>query len=323
MSPAPAVADVEISIVSLGRIDQLRGCVSGLAPACAGLAWRLTVVDNSADGAAVADLLAPLPWATVVRSEGRRGFAANQNLALTPIVEQRRARYVLILNDDTELDPRCVARLVRDGDADGRIGAVSPVIRDGHGTREADTFAWPTLRNQLPRMLLPSLGPPAAHGTGWLNGAAMLVRSSALEAVGVFDPAFFLFFEETDLCRRMTRAGWTLAVCADASLVHLRHGTTGQHAPSLSIEQQVLRSRYLYVRKHHGAASARTLAGLGRGALALRALKAAALARHRRDADRTPALLWQLARYSPSHATALERTASADADIASQCQKRR
>jgi GT2 family glycosyltransferase len=310
LSARSPVTDVEISIVTLGDAAQLGRCMAGLQAACGSLAWRLTIVDNSARELALGDALASVPAASVVRSKGRRGFAANQNLALSPIIEQRRARYVLILNDDTELDMGCVSALVRHADSDMRIGAVSPVIRDGHGNREADMFAWPTLRNQAARMLLPSLGAPALDGSGWLNGAAMLVRMAALVEVGMFDESFFLFFEETDLCRRMVRAGWRLGVCGEASLTHHRYGTTRQHTPNLGIEQQVLRSRYLYFRKHHGAASALALDAISRAALAARAAKAAAAGRDRREHRQSAALLWQLARYPPSRPSTTERQAS-------------
>lgn len=303
---AQPTADVEISIVSLGDMAQLRRCIERLPAACAGLSWRVSLVDNAPRPIELGNLLANVPFATVLRSEGRRGFAANQNLALSPILQEGRTRHVLILNDDTEPDAQAVTRLVRHADADPHIGAVTPAVRDPCGKREPDLFAWPTLRNQATRMLLPRLPSPAPRGSGWLNGAAMLVRANTLEEVGVFDPSFFLFFEETDLCLRMVRMGWTLDVCDEASLVHHRHGTTGQHTLDVNLEQQVLRSRYLYFRKHRGTASARALSAVSRGALALRAAKAAALTRRHAETSRESMVLWQLARYAPSRPTQLE-----------------
>lgn len=299
----PSSADVEISIVSLGDLDQLSGCLAGLPAACAGLAWRVTVVDNSpGDGLDLARILAGLP-AAVVRSAVRRGFAANQNLVLGPVVASARARHVLILNDDTELDPGAVTRLVSHADADPRLGAVGPAIRDGRGAREPDLYAWPAVWEQALAVALPGRAPRRPPASGWLNGAAILARTACLAEVGIFDPSFFLFFEEADLCLRMVRAGWRLDVCPAASLVHHRHGTTGQRTLNLRIEQQMLRSRHLFFAKHHGAAAATALGALSRVALALRAAKAAAAREDRGAAG----VLWRLAAYAPSRPSELER----------------
>jgi len=297
---------VEISIVSLGDAAQLSRCVHGLPAACAGIAWLLSVVDNSPAGLEVGALHAAVPWAAVVRSEGRRGFGANQNLVLESLVDAGRARYALILNDDTELDADAVTRLVRHADAEPKIGAVSPIIRDRSGRREAELFAWPRVWEQLRRMMLPRLPPRRPPRSGWLNGAAMLVRTATLRDVGVFDSSFFLFFEDTDLCLRIVRAGWSLDVCQTASLVHHGHGTTGQCPLSLAIEQQMLRSRYLFFCKHHGSASAQTLSALSRCALAVRAAKAATMAWPRGDGAQKARVLWALARYAPTRPTVLE-----------------
>ncbi len=306
MGAETASLDVEISIVTLGDVGQLARCAVGLPAACAGVTWALTVVDNSPRGLDLRPLLAGLP-ATVVRSDGPCGFAANQNLVLGPLVDGRRARYVLILNDDTELDGEAVARLVGHADADPRIGAVSPAIRNGAGRREPDRYAWPTLREATLGAMLPRRTARPAPDSGWLNGAAILVRAAALAQVGVLDPSFFLFFEETDLCLRLVRAGWRLAVCPSASLVHHRHGTTGQASLNLRVEQQMLRSRYLFFLKHHGRGSARALAAVTRAGLVLRAAKAIALGRRSGETSRTASVLWSLARYAPSAPAALER----------------
>jgi GT2 family glycosyltransferase len=328
METQPGEVDVEISVVSLGDVAQLSRCAATLPAACAGLDWRLTVVDNSPRGLELPTAMLDGIAASVVRSEGPRGFAANQNLVLAAVVAQRRARYVLILNDDTEVDPAMLARLVRHADGDPRLGAVSPAVRDPAGHREPDRFAWPGVAEQAARALLPRLGPRRAGGSGWLNGAALLARTACLADVGLFDPSFFLFFEETDLCLRMVRGGWRLDVCRGAGLVHRRHGTTGQaQRLNLRVEQQMLRSRYLFFLKHRGRAAAETLAALTRCALALRAAKAAMGARigggSAAEARRTALVLWRLAAYAPRRPTPLESPDGRPETPAGQCRKRR
>jgi GT2 family glycosyltransferase len=306
-----APADVEVSVVSLGGVELLGACLRTLPAACAGLRWRLSVVDNSPAGQA---LPAGAPPATVVvRSAGRRGFGANHNLVLAGVVAQERARYVLVLNDDTELDPGSVAALVGHADRRPRVGGLCPQIRDAAGRPEPSRLPWPSVAQQVRGAALPGR-PPGDQGRGWLNGACLLLRAAALREVGLFDPAFFLFFEDTDLCRRLAAAGWELDVCREAAILHHRHATI--LAPDIrhAIEEQMLRSRYLYFAKHHRPAAARAVTALVHGALLVRAAKMLAEAR----GGSGPASgfsragsLWTLSRTRPTRPSRLELEARA------------
>ncbi|MGI8412546.1 MAG: glycosyltransferase [Solirubrobacteraceae bacterium] len=226
-------------------------------------------MDNSPSGLDLTHVRHDLSAAAVIRSKGRRGFGANQNLVLVRVVAERRARYVLVLNDDAELGTSSVTTLVRCADQRPRTGAVGPFM-PGSGP---SMFAWPTRASQalgsvFPRFLLR----PTAE-EGWLTGACMLVRTDALAEVGLFDPQYFLFFEDTDLCRRLTNAGWHTEHCSAATAVHHRRQTTTRTSTEVEIQKQMFRSQYLYCRKHHGRLAARVLNGLARSALLARTVK--------------------------------------------------
>lgn len=304
----PQLADVEVSIVSLEGGSQLTRCLAALPAACAGLAWRLTLVDNSPLGLDLTPCLAGLP-ATVLRSEGRRGFGANHNLVLAGLVCERRARYVLVLNDDTEPGPRSVTALVRHADRHSRTGALAPVIKNSRGTNEPPIIAWPTLSNQALGSIFPGFAPgPAPAERGRLNGACMLIRIAALAQVGLFDPRYFLFFEEADLCRRLRAAGWQIGHCPGASIVHHEGQTTRRMGSGIELEQQGIRSRYIYFRKHHGRLAARVLNGLVRSGLLARTIKAAvkAVAGREPTGSSTAGVLWALTRYPPTRPSPFE-----------------
>ena len=308
-------ADVEVSIVSLGATELLAACLRTLPRACEGLNWRLTVVDNSPAGQDLSAALAGVPSAAVIRSVGRRGFGANHNLVLARALADERARYVLVLNDDTELDPGAVATLVRQADRNPQAGALCPLIRDDRGCPEPSRLPWPSIVQQVLGAAFPGRAPGDGAG-GWLNGACLLLRAAAVREVGPFDPAFFLFFEDTDLCLRLRRAGWELDVCRDATIVHRRHGTI--LAPELrgAIEEQMLRSRYLYFRKHHAAAAARAVTALVHAALLARAAKMLVEARagRRPVGFSQPGTLWTLTRSRPTRPSRLELEARRQSD---------
>jgi GT2 family glycosyltransferase len=303
-----APADVEISIVSLGDTEMLAGCTETLAAACSGLSWRLSIVDNSPHGQNLERVLSTSSESSVLRRAGPRGFGANHNLNLERVLAECRARYVLVLNDDTKLDRQAVTKLVVHADTDASLGALCPEIRDPDGGLEPSRLQWPSPWQQVLRTAVPRRQARTEPEHGWLNGACMLLRTAALRQVGLFDDAFFLFFEDTDLCRRLEDAGWGLETNPDASIVHFGHGTILAPERRPDIEQQLLRSRYLYFRKHHGPIIAHTVTMLVRGALLARTVKmlAEAAAGRRPSGFSRARTLWALARNRPTRPSRLE-----------------
>lgn len=266
---------LHVSVVDHGRTASLLRCLATLPAACADIPWRLTVVENVA-GTDVAPVRAAIPDAEILVNPRPRGFGANHNRVLRPLLEAADVRYALVLNDDTELDPGSVAALVAFADAHPEVGAVAPSVVDGRGipqpVLEHFPSPWGEFLSSLARYPAPL--DPAGGRQGWLNGACLLLRVDALRQVGIFDERFFLFYEDTDLCARLHAAGWRLAVCADARIVHHAHATVGDPAFGSTMELQIVRSQYLYLRKHHGTVIAELLRIATRAGRGVRALKA-------------------------------------------------
>jgi GT2 family glycosyltransferase len=92
----------------------------------------------------------------------------------------------------------------------------------------------------------------------WVPGAFAIIRPSALASVGLFDPAFFLYYEEVDLCLRMRQAGLEVWYWPDVTITHLGGQSSRKlHAlefssPSAQVVLWRMRSTLLYYRKHHG-----------------------------------------------------------------------
>ena len=85
----------------------------------------------------------------------------------------------------------------------------------------------------------------------WLSGAALMCRRTALDQVGPFDPGYFMFSEEVDLCRRMANAGWLVAYVPQAQVTHYGGGSTDQAVPERHINFNTGKARYLRI--HEGA----------------------------------------------------------------------
>jgi GT2 family glycosyltransferase len=149
----------------------------------------------------------------VVRMPDNAGYAGGMNAGLRWLAE-RRAKTALLLTHDVRLDPGCVSELQRALGEDETVAVVGPVLRlpeqDGiwsTGMRETRGGA----RHQL------SLGPDQFMPRDAVDGSVMLVRMSAVALVGGFDERFFMYWEETDLCRRCRTSGFRVGVSMSAT----------------------------------------------------------------------------------------------------------
>jgi hypothetical protein len=97
-----------------------------------------------------------------------------------------------------------------------------------------------------------------AAAVDWVPGAYSIIRAEALAAAGPFDPRFFLYYEEVDLCKRIKQKGYSIWYWPDISVVHIG-GESSRQVRSLELSRTGaqltlwrMRSTLLYYRKHHG-----------------------------------------------------------------------
>jgi N-acetylglucosaminyl-diphospho-decaprenol L-rhamnosyltransferase len=301
MEAEPTPVDVQISLVNTDNAELLRRCLASLPAAAGAITWRASVVDNASRDGSGEVVRREFPWARLVENPRRLGFSANHNQVIGDVVSHDSARYVLVLNEDTELEPGSLEELVSFADREDGLGAAGPRLVEKDGREQVSYFRFPTVLDHFWSTLRPGRPPRHAETEGWLNGSCLLLRTEALRRIGPLDSRFFIFFEDTDLGLRLHRAGWRSAVCGSSRVVHHGHQTVSQSGVGTQMERQMLRSRYLYFHKHHGRQTAAAVVALVRMALGLRAAKAFLAGSIRGDGRerRLAGLLWSLARYDP------------------------
>jgi GT2 family glycosyltransferase len=248
--------DVCVIIVSHNGKRWLDAALSTLYASAGDLDLDVVVVDNGGDGSA-AYVEERFPQARTIVC-ANRGFGAANNEALATAD----ARYVLFLNPDTEflsgdlegpvaaLDrrPRIGLAGVRQVGAGGEL---APSIRRFPSTRNmlAEALAVeriPALRRFLGERVLAPSAYERETACDWTSGSFMIARREALADTGGFDERFFLFSEETDLCRRLKDAGWDVA---HLPLVTIRHFESERSATP-RMEAQAAYARLQFARKH-------------------------------------------------------------------------
>ena len=247
-------ASVDAVIVSFRSARTLRESVGPLA-AVPGA--HVVVVDNASDDdslATIADLAVD-----AVRAPRNGGFAYGCNLGIA----RGAAPYVLLLNPDAVLGARDLDVLVGVLEREPNVGLVAPRIMDADGRLVASRRRFPgvatawgqalMLHRLLPRTdeLLHG-GDDLASDPDWVSGSCMLVRRDVLERIGGLDEGFFLYSEDTDLCRRIRDAGLAIRYEPRATATH----AGGASAPRQDLLPALARSRVRYARLHASRASA-------------------------------------------------------------------
>lgn len=232
---------IDIVLVNYRSADDTLAALHLLAPWRHGVVW---LVDNSAhepdwadDSARLRQTSAALPWVRQLDSGGNVGFAAACNLAFA----QSRSKFFMLLNPDARITEADLLRLAQTLEENPGWGAVSPQIfwndarsfvlppaypqTPWHSMALALSTRWATLARWRARrdwqQATRKLGAGSAFAVDFLAGAALLVRRSAvLDSGGLFDPRYFMFFEDADLSLRLRRHGYGLAMASQASAVH-------------------------------------------------------------------------------------------------------
>jgi GT2 family glycosyltransferase len=262
--------DVSIIIVSFNTREVLRQCLQSVVDNACALEAEIIVVDNASSDGSAEMVEEDFPQVRLIRSAVNLGFAGGNNRALAEAC----GRYFVLLNSDAFFAPGALALAISHMDDTpecglggcrlvGRDGSSQPSSRCFHSVL-GDAIVLSGLAARFPKSRFfgrfdrtwTDQTIPAK--VDWVPGAFTILRPSALKRVGFFDPAFFLYYEEVDLCRRFKAAGIPVWFWPDIEVVHIGGESSRQltaldySSPSAQVVLWRMRSTLLYYRKHHG-----------------------------------------------------------------------
>jgi len=273
---------VELSycVVNTEQRQLLRYCLDSIARERAAVPFEteVLVLDNASRDGSAGAARAHGATTELIALEQRRGKGEND----TTLLRRARGRYALLLNEDSELEPGTTMALHAALDARPEAAVAGATLVNHEGVQQPSAWRFPgpgaALLTALwlhRRYVVQSRG-VRVREVDWVQSAALLVRRDAAGAIGYFDPAFFVYSDEVDFCKRLRDAGWDVIYVPDARAVC--------HQPAIDGGRQQIvelsRNRDRYMRKHHSPAAARAVRWLTACSYAMRALAALVLPDH-------------------------------------------
>ena len=271
--------DVSIIVVNWNVRDLLRECLrstledGGIAPE----RLELIVVDNDSHDGSVDMVRAEFPQLPLIANPHNKGFGSANNQAL-PLCH---GRYVLLLNPDTQVLPGALAALVKHMDATPDAAVMGCRLLNADGSLQRWTGgAYPRLANVVnhyffvDRVLPPSWRPMPLYldrdvktdiDVDWVSGAVMILRADRLGGQ-LFNPHYFMYGEDMELCHRLKTAGGRVVYTPVASIIHYQGESMKQQEASVMLSSlKGPRQFYLHMRGDKGVLlyDLVTIAGFG------------------------------------------------------------
>ena len=242
-APASSALDLTVVIVNYNVRALLQACLRSVLASQGRHTFEVIVVDNcSSDGSA--EMVSEFPEVRLIVSPSNDGFAAANNRGIRAA---KSSRYVMLLNPDTLVPPDAFEQLIEFMDAHPRAGVVGPKLIKQDGSLDlACRRSFPDPRvafyhafgldklfpksREFARYNLTFLDEDELNQVDCVVGAAMLVRSEAIEQAGLLDERFFMYGEDLDWAWRLRQRGWEVFYNPGVVIVHYKGQSSRQRS---------------------------------------------------------------------------------------------
>lgn len=219
-------------------------------------------VDNGSTDGTVELLQQEASWARVKLLGENVGFGRGCNAGFAEVTTP----YTILINPDAAVEPNVILGLAEFLDANPKVGIVGPAVIEGEreelgALQEAGERGTPMtiVKMVVPfvraeNKMRPIVPGSEAFRVGWVCGAVLMTRTDLVRQLGGFDPRFFLYWEETDLCRRADDSGFETWAVGSVVARHIGGASSVDDGTRVSgcIAEHFFQSRRYYMIKHHG-----------------------------------------------------------------------
>ncbi len=253
---------LSIVIVNWNVEEDLTNCIRSITENAPAGEHEVIVVDNASTDASAQMVKEQFPQVILVVNEENLGFAKANNIGIA----RSRGEFILLLNPDTVVHPGSLDALLKFMNDNEDVGVCGPKLVNTDGTTQPSARAFPTLRGiihcftimraipifrrQYNKWLMRDFAHDRQMDVDQVMGAALMTRRSILEQLGGMDEAFFMYYEEVDLCYRIKQAGWRIVFTPEPVITH----RGGQSVGQIPVRRRImtLKSILTFLRKHRG-----------------------------------------------------------------------
>jgi GT2 family glycosyltransferase len=249
---------IAIVIVNYNTSEHLRRCLASIGEENN---TEIIVVDNASQDGSAEMVRTTFPHVTLLARSFNIGYGAAANEAVAGCD----ADSILLLNSDTLLQCNSVHALRSYLENHPQAAVVGPRLHNPDGTLQASCYPFPTpfflfleesllgrLVGRVPALrerYLRTWQHNKARIVPWVLGAALAFRRDAFLAVGGFDPTYFMYFEEIDLCYRLAALGWQSHFAPVTTIVHAGGASTSQQYAEM--QYRLFISTQHFYRRHY------------------------------------------------------------------------
>ncbi|MDP3088415.1 MAG: glycosyltransferase family 2 protein [Methylotenera sp.] len=258
--------DVSVIVVNYNTEQLLPKMLSDLKLAATNITLQIIVVDNASRDDSEVYMREHMTDCELIFNQANVGFGRANNQALSLI----RGRYVLLLNTDAFVSSDTLTKTISHMDANPECGILGVRLLGRDGDLQPSCRYFPTpwslfvQRAGLQKFfkstrLMDDMqwDHASVRACDWVPGCYYLIRREVVEQVGLFDPRYFLYYEEVDHCFAAKKAGWQVHYYPDTTVVHIGGESAKSDGEITSSGHQLMalqvESELLYIRKNHGA----------------------------------------------------------------------
>ena len=257
--------NLTVMLVSYNSASLLPQAIGCLRSAASETKLDILVVDNASRDDSLSVINRECSDCKLIVNTTNVGFGRANN----QLLDHFRGGYALLLNTDAFVSPDTLSKTISYMESHPDCGVLGVRLIGRDGDLQPSCRYFPTPFNVfLSRTGLTKLFPgvrlvddmhwdhASERECDWVPGCYYLIRREVIDQVGLFDPRYFLYYEEVDHCKRVKEAGWKVIYFPHTNVVHIggesaksagELSSTGRQLSALQIESEML-----YLRKHHG-----------------------------------------------------------------------
>lgn len=223
--------DLSIIIVNYNSKEKTLFCLDSIYQAdLAGIEVEVIVIENHSYDILDDEINTRFPKVKLLKSKKNLGMGGGNNLG----INQATGKFILILNPDTEIMKDSIKTMMEFLYRNEQAGLVGPKLLYPDGTEQISCYRFPKLfipilrrtflgyfaKNYVDDYLMKNVDLNQTQIVDWIQGSCLLIKMEVLTKVGLFDERFFMYLEDTDLCKRIKLAGWQVVYLPTAQVIH-------------------------------------------------------------------------------------------------------